>query len=100
MTTSEINSQRLDLVREPVASLLLELTKRFVLPQRRKRIIAIGRCERGGAFTATAHPEPPADFADAIDEVLRPDRVPTVRNMADCEDEHIGAELCEAPYNW
>ncbi len=83
MTTSEINSQRLDLVREPVSSLLLELTKRFVLPQRRKRIIAIGRCERGGAFKVTTTVQPPADFADAIAEVLTPDRVPTVRNMAD-----------------
>ncbi len=100
MTTSEINSQRLDLVREPVSSLLLELTKRFVLPHPRKRIIAIGRCQNGGAFKVTTPVQPPADFADAIDEVLRPDRAPTVRNMADCEDEHIGAELCEAPYNW
>lgn len=97
MTTSEINSQRLDTVREPVSSLLMELTRRFVLPK--KRIIAIGRCQNGGAFKVTT-PQAPADFADAIDEVLRPDRAPTVRNMADCEDEHIAAELCEAPYSW
>jgi len=97
MTTEQINSQRLDLVREPVASLLLELTKRFVLPQRRKRIIAIGRCQNGGAFTVTTQ-QAPADFEAAIDEVLRPDRVPTVRNMADCEDERIGEEFSTRPY--
>lgn len=100
MTTSEINSQRLDLVREPVSSLLLELTKRFVLPQRTKRIIAIGRCQNGGAFTVTTQPAPPADFADALDEVLRPDRSPTVRNMGDVEDEHIGEEFSTRPFLW
>lgn len=99
MTTEQINSQRLDLVREPVAGLLLEPTKRFVLPQRRKRIIAIGRCERGGAFKVTTTVQPAADFAAAINEVLRPDRVPTVR-MSDCEDEHIGEEFSTRPFLW
>lgn len=94
MNTAEINSQRLDTVREPVSSLLMELTRRFVLPK--KRIIAIGRCQNGGAFKVTT-PQAPADFADAIDEVLRPDRVPTVR-MADCEDEHIGEEFSTRPW--
>lgn len=68
MTTSEINSQRLDTVREPIASLLLELTRRFVLPQKKLRTV-----------------QPPADLAQAIAEVLTPDRVPTVRNMADTD---------------
>lgn len=88
-----------ELFRGPSATLLVEWFRRQA-PQPRRRIIAIGRCERGGAFKVTTTVQPPADFADALDEVLRPDRVPTVRNMADCEDEHIGAELCEAPYNW
>lgn len=44
--------------------------------------------------------QPPADFAQAIMEVLTPDRAPTVAMPGDVEDEKIGAELCEAPYNW
>ena len=98
MTTEQINSQRLDTVREPVASLLMELTRRFVLPK--KRIIAIGRCQNGGAFTVTTQPQAPADFEAAIAEVLTPDRVPTVRNMAGCEDEHIGEEFSTRPFLW
>jgi len=87
-----------ELFRGPAATLLVEMARRYIQP--RRRIIAIGRCQNGGAFTVTTEVQPPADFADAIAEVLTPDRVPTVRNMADCEDERIGAELCEAPYNW
>lgn len=87
-----------ELFRGGLATLLVEMARRYIQP--RRRIIAIGRCQNGGAFTVTTQPQAPADFAAAMDEVLRPDRVPTVRNMADVEDEHIGAELCEAPYNW
>lgn len=84
------------LFRGQSATLLVEMARRYLPP--RKRIIAIGRCERGGAFTVTTQPEPPVDFADAIDEVLRPDRAQTVRNMADCEDERIGEEFSRQPF--
>jgi len=82
------------------ALLLVEAMRVKLQEQPKKRVIAVGRCRNGGAFQVTAPVQPPQDFADAIAEVLTPDQVPTVRNMADCEDEHIGAELCEAPYNW
>jgi len=87
-----------ELFRGQAATLLVEMARRYIQP--RRRIIAIGRCQNGGAFKVTTHQAPPADFEAAIAEVLTPDRVPTVRNMADCAEEHIGAELCEAPYNW
>jgi hypothetical protein len=87
-----------ELFRGQAATLLVEMATRYIQP--RRRIIAVGRCVNGGAFHVTAPVQPPQDFADAIAEVLTPDRVPTVRNMADVEDEKIGAELCEAPYNW
>lgn len=82
------------------AFLLLDAMRAKLQEQPKKRIIAIGRCERGGAFTVTTWPQAPADFADAIAEVLTPDRVPTVRNMADCEDERIGEELSRQPWLW
>lgn len=46
MQTSEINSQRMDLVRDPVASLVLELTRRYIQPRK----IAVGRCKPGEPF--------------------------------------------------
>lgn len=97
MTTEQINNQRLDLVREPVSSPLLELTKRYVLPCRQKRIIAIGRCVNGGAFTVTA-PGAPADFADAVTDVFAPSHVATVAMASDVHDEKIGEEFCTRPY--
>lgn len=86
-----------ELFRGPAATLLVEMARRYI--QSRRRIIAIERCERGGAFKVTTEVQPPADFAAAIDEVLRPDRVPTVR-MSDCEDEHIGEEFSTRPFLW
>lgn len=86
--------------RGPVATMLVQAVRTKLQAQPRRRIIAVGRCVNGGAFQVTAPVQPPADFAAAVAEVLTPDRVPTVRNMADCEDEIIGAELCTAPYNW
>ena len=83
MTTEQINSQRLDTVRDPVARLLIELTRRFVLPQKRIATIA-----------------PPADFAEAVAEALVPGRVPTVKMPDDVEDEHIGREISERPFLW
>ncbi len=77
-----------ELFRGQAATLLVEMATRYIQP--RRRIIAVGRCQNGGAFTVTTQPQAPADFADAIDEVLRPDRVPTVRNMA--EDTSITSE--------
>lgn len=80
------------------AFLLLEAMRAKLQAQPPKRVIAVGRCRNGGAFTVTAPVQPPADFADAIAEVLTPDRVPTVRNMADCEDEKIGEEFSTRPF--
>ena len=97
MTTEQINNQRLDLVREPVSSPLLELTKRYVLPCRQKRIIAIGRCVNGGAFTVTA-PGAPADFAEAVAEVTAPGHVATVAMASDVHDEKIGDEFSTRPF--
>lgn len=85
------------LFRGQAATLLVEMARRYLPP--RKRIIAIGRCQNGGAFTVTTQ-QAPADFADAIAEVLTPDRVPPVRNMADVEDEHIGEEFSTRPFLW
>ena len=99
MTTEQINNQRLDLVRVPVSSLLLELTKRYVLPRRQKRIIAIGRCVNGGAFTVTA-PGAPVDFADAVAEVFAPSHVATVAMASDVHDEKIGEEFSTRPWQW
>lgn len=79
------------------AMLLVSAVRANLQMQPQKRVIAIGRCARGGAFTVTTV-QPPADFEAAIAEVLTPDRVPTIRNMADCDDEHIGVEFCRQPY--
>lgn len=67
------------------AFLLLEAMRAKLQAQPKKRIIAVGRCVNGGAFQVTAPVQPPADFEQAIAEVLTPDRVPTVRNMADTD---------------
>ena len=88
-----------ELFRGPAATLLVEMAQRYLRPQR-KRVIAVGRCQNGGAFTVNASVQPPQDFADAIAEVLTPDRVPTVRDMADVEDEHIGEEFSTRPFLW
>ena len=87
-----------ELFRGPAANLLVEMARRYIQP--RKRLIAVGRCKAGGAFVVKATVQPPQDFADAIAEVLTPDRVPTVRNMADCEDEAIGEEFSTRPFLW
>lgn len=42
----------------------------------------------------------PADFVEAVAEVLAPGHVATVSTMADCEDEEIGAEIRRAPHLW
>ena len=60
------------------------------------RIIAIGRCENGGAFKVVA---PPADWPSdvEIDAIFsRPAR----QIDEETESERVGAELCEAPYWW
>lgn len=86
-----------ELFRGQAATLLVEIARRYIRP---RRIIAVGRCVNGGAFKVTAPVQPPADFAAAVAEVLTPDRVPTVRNMADCEDEIIGEEFSTRPFLW
>ena len=62
-----------ELFRGQAATLLVEMATRYIQP--RRRIIAVGRCVNGGAFHVTAPVQPPQDFADAIAEVLTPDRV-------------------------
>jgi len=72
-----------ELFRGQAATLLVEMARSYIQP--RRRIIAVGRCVNGGAFQVTAPVQPPADFAQAIAEVLTPDREPTVRNIADTD---------------
>lgn len=88
-----------ELFRGPAATLLVEMAQRYLRPQR-KRVIAVGRCQNGGAFTVKAPVQPPQDFADAIAEVLTPGHVPTVRNMDDVDDEKIGDEFSTRPFLW
>lgn len=87
-----------ELFRGPAATLLVEMARRYIRPK--KRVIAAVHCQNGGAFTVKAPVQPPQDFADAIAEVLTPDRAPTARNMADCEDEAIGDEFSTRPFLW
>lgn len=71
MTTSEINAQRLDLHNGTDATLLVAATRwRLLAQEQQRRIVAIGRCVNGGAFTVTAPVQPPADFAEAVAEVM------------------------------
>lgn len=85
-----------ELFRGPAANLLVEMARRYIQP--RKRLIAVGRCKAGGAFVVKATVQPPQDFADAIAEVLTPDRVPTVQMSADVDDEAIGEEFSRQPF--
>lgn len=87
-----------ELFRGPAATLLVEMAQRFMQPAR-KRDSAVGRCERGGAFQVTTV-QAPADFEQAIDEVLRPDRVPTAMMAPDVDDEKIGEEYRRQPWLW
>jgi len=68
-------------------------------PHRRQRIIAIGRSANGQPFQVIAAP---ADFAEAVAEVIG--HSGTVRfsaeTLAEIENEKIGAEICQAPWQW
>jgi len=87
--------------RGPVATMLVQAVRTKLQAQPRRRIIAVGRCVNGGAFKVTAPVQPPADFEQAIDEVLTPDRVQTVTMNHDViENEIIGDEFSRQPWAW
>lgn len=102
MTTNEINANRLDLFRGEYATLVVSTTRERLCAQRR-RIVAIGRCINGGAFTVTAPVAPPADFAEAVAE-FDGRRQHSVRlsdeALAEIENEQIGAEIGRRPFEW
>jgi len=99
MTSINIDIPDGELFRGQAATLLVEFARRYIKP--RRRIIAVGRCVNGGAFKVTAPVQPPADFEQAIDEVLTPDRVQTVTMNHDViENEIIGDEFSRQPWAW
>lgn len=64
-----------------------------------KRLIAIGRSEKGQPFVIVS--TPPADFAAAIAEVLAPGHVASVPPLpVSVEDERIGEEIGCCPFLW
>lgn len=75
--------------------MIIEVTPTIVQPKR--RIIAVGRSERGSTFVVRTAVQPPADFAEAVAEVLAPGRVATVPPVPE-SDEAIGEEFCRQPY--
>lgn len=99
MTTSEINANRLDLFRGEYATLVVSTTRERLCAQRR-RIVAIGRCINGGAFTVTAPVAPPADFAEAVAEVDSRTPVCEWLNHDEIDGEKVGEEIGRRPFEW
>lgn len=100
MTTTEINAQRNHLFRGEFATeLVVAIHERLNAQPRRKRprVIAIGRSAHGQPFQVTA----PADFAEAVAEV--DSRTPsrwTEAQHDEVDNEVIGAEIQQAPWQW
>jgi hypothetical protein len=99
--TELINRTRLDLFSGPATTRLVATIAERKRSQSRKRprIIAIGRSANGQPFQVIA---PPDDFAEAVAEVIG--HRGTVRfsaeTLAEIENEKIGAEICQAPWQW
>jgi hypothetical protein len=100
MNTAEINTQRLDTIRGPVATALVTITRL----RRRPRVIAIGTGTGRGFVIATggiATTHAPVDFAEAVAEVdSKPTQAwPSVVHD-DIENEQVGAEIAAQPWKW
>lgn len=100
MTTTEINTTRNHLFRGEFATELVAATRERLNAQprrKRPRIITIGRSAHDQPFQVTA----PTDFAEAVAEVdSHPPVQWTAAQQDEVDDEIIGAEIQQTPWQW